>query len=188
MSIPTTSQHSATGLPSPLEDAIDKFIELHGDRVGTDAADIRGGLAWIASHRCVLISFLTDTEDPSLSPAACRKTSRLLHLAIRLQRPLLLWNMEKCLRQPGDSLLHAMAHQALMETLIQSPIPIVAFGHQENLEITDRQLRAEDQKSPESLCNSLDTTLRTLSAIPSDELIQRRMQQLQNALDNPTDR
>ena len=76
---------------SHLQTALDRFIEISGDRTGELGESINTGLVWIGGNKVVCIADSRETEHRT--PASWRRASRIIGVARQLRKPLLLWNL-----------------------------------------------------------------------------------------------
>ncbi len=78
---------STSKFPQPL---FTKTIELYGDRIGSKGNLRFAGLAWIGAEKFLLMQ--GDVDGFSM-PSTCYRFLRLLGLAERLKKPVILWNL-----------------------------------------------------------------------------------------------
>lgn len=76
-------------LPESFGKIVDKFIELHGDRIHGDTEQIRCGLGWIGEQRLVII--LHNHRRSNDLSIGYRKSLRMLRLGEQLKKPVLWW-------------------------------------------------------------------------------------------------
>lgn len=186
---------------SRLQTALERFIEISGDRTGERGESISTGLAWINGHKLVLVA--DSGEAHNHNPGSWRRASRIIGLARHLRKPLLLWNLSfhrttENMRNVGTE--HAVQNSE--QDLFQFPAPIIcviegtrlgAFSPVE-LAIPDGTVFVD---GAEALCEYLSISPRTIRAggdpeiasgiselisdiasIPADELVMQRKARL----------
>ena len=103
----------------------DRFIELRGDRTESAGTAITGGLGWLRDTRVVAIAA---EQQPVLQPAALRRLIRLLYIAERFQRPVVLWEMRLFVTPDrGGNLLVVDTLRQARTQLSELSVPVIAI-------------------------------------------------------------
>ena len=108
-----------------LPDLCDVFIELRGDRAGSDDQALRTVIARVAGRRCVVLAL-----DRRGSPAAAafRKARRAVDIAARLELPIVTLIDTRGADPSADSEAAGVAWEIarLFEALLSAPVPVVS--------------------------------------------------------------
>ena len=160
---------------SRLQTALERFIEISGDRTGERGESISTGLAWMNGHKLVLVA---DTgEADNHNPGSWRRVSRIIGLARHLRKPLLLWNLS--FHRTTDHMRNVGTEHAVQNSeqeLIHFPSPIIcviegtrlgAFSSVE-LAIPDGTVFVD---GAEALCEYLSISPRTARAGSDEEIL-----------------
>ena len=112
--------------PELARDSSDAFVELRGDRAGTDDPSVMCALARIAGRRCLLIAIDRDIHP---GPAAYRKAIRCIEVGGRLDVPVVTLVDSRgadpsSVSEAGGVAWH-IAH--LFETILEAPVPVAAI-------------------------------------------------------------
>ena len=186
---------------SRLQTALDRFIEISGDRTGELGESINTGLVWIGGNKVVCIADSRETEHRT--PAGWRRASRIIGVARQLRKPLLLWNLS--FHNGTGQTPNLAAEQAArdgQQDIIQFPFGIVSVieDAQKNA-FSTVELALPDGivfvDGAETLCGHLTISPRTVGAsgaedvasgisellvqiasIPAGELVSRRRARL----------
>ena len=100
-------------------------IALFGDRVGSKGTFQFAGFAWIYHTRVI---FIQGDERSLKTPSGWRQLLRLISLARRLQKPIILWNLPVihiATKQRKTSLADTQAIQNVELALLKLPHPIL---------------------------------------------------------------
>lgn len=125
---PTTLDHA--------EHWLDGFLELHGDRAGTDCPAIVGGVGWLSGRPVVLVGHQKGHTTGELvrrnfgmpSPGGFRKAGRLFRLAAKLGLPVVTL-IDTPGAHPGvraEEQGQAIAVAESLRLLGRLPVPVVA--------------------------------------------------------------
>lgn len=113
-----------------IERMLTDWVELHGDRLTGDDCTVVGGLARLGDQSLVLVAQEGCRGDAQhgTGPGAYRKAERLIHLAARLNLPLVTL-VDSTGADPSDAserqgIASAIAH--CLAALLQVPVPTVA--------------------------------------------------------------
>ena len=186
---------------SRLQTALDRFIEISGDRTGALGESINTGLVWIGGNKVVCIADSRETQHRT--PASWRRASRIIGVARQLRKPLLLWNLS--FHNGTGQTPNLAAEQAArdgQQDIIQFPFGIVSVieDTQKNA-FSTVELALPDGivfvEGAETLCGHLTISPRTagastaedvasgisgllaqIASIPADELVSQRMTRL----------
>lgn len=169
-------------LPSPLDQIPDKFVSLHGDRVETDALVLAAGLAWIGSHRVVLVA--GTQVDQTLLPSSLRQFRRLAELAGRLGRPLLLWEPSQLLQPVETSLRLLQERHPLLSELALLSVPILVVASGDESRVADCFVPIRENPDPGSLRNAIVREIAQCLQRDPMAILRQRRERLENALDN----
>ena len=187
---------------SRLQTALDRFIEISGDRTGELGESINTGLVWIGGNKVVCIADSRETQHRT--PASSwRRASRIVGVARQLRKPLLLWNLS--FHNATGQTPNLAAEQAArdgQQDIIQFPFGIVsviedarknAFSTVElalpdgivfvdgaetlcgHLTISPRTVGAN---SAEDVASGISKLLVQIASIPADELVSQRSTRL----------
>ncbi len=186
---------------SRLQTALDRFIEISGDRTGELGESINTGLVWIGGNKVVCIADSRATEHRT--PASWRRASRIIGVARQLRKPLLLWNLS--FHNGTGQTPNLAAEQAArdgQQDIIQFPFGIIsviedaqknAFSTVElalpdgivfvdgaetlcgHLTISPRTVGAS---SAEDVASGISELLVQIALIPADELVSQRRTRL----------
>ena len=187
---------------SRLQTALDRFIEISGDRTGELGESINTGLVWIGGNKVVCIADSRETQHRT--PASSwRRASRIVGVARQLRKPLLLWNLS--FHNATGQTPNLAAEQAArdgQQDIIQFPFGIVsviedarknAFSTVElalpdgivfvdgaetlcgHLTISPRTVGAS---SAEDVASGISKLLVQIASIPADELVSQRSTRL----------
>ena len=186
---------------SRLQTAVDRFIEISGDRTGELGESINTGLVWIGGNKVVCIADSRETEHRT--PASWRRASRIIGVARQLRKPLLLWNLS--FHSGTGQTPNLAAEQAArdgQQDIIQFPFGIIsviedaqknAFSTVElalpdgivfvdgaetlcgHLTISPRTVGAS---SAEDVASGISELLVQIASIPADELVSQRRTRL----------
>ena len=110
---------------SRLQTALDRFIEISGDRTGELGESIDTGLVWIGGNKVVCIA--DSRAAGRRTPADWRRASRIVGVARRLRKPLLLWNLS--FHHGTEQMPNLAAEQAArdgQQDIIQFPFAIIS--------------------------------------------------------------
>ena len=176
-------------------------IELYGDRAGSKGKFRFAGLAWIQATKVILVQGDTQGLD---SPADWRRLLRLVTLAHRLKKPVVLWNLPVvriATTQQPTSLALARAIQNTELALLKLPQPIltvfddfrdVTTAHPELgwndgvvlLQPPDALLpefstqKVKVAHRPEDIAPQISELLQQAAAMPATQLVANRLQAL----------
>ena len=186
---------------SRLQTALDRFIEISGDRTGELGESINTGLVWIGGNKLVLIA--DSREAGHRTPAGWRRASRIVGVARQLRKPVLLWNLS--FHNGAGQTPNLAAEQAArdgQQDIIQFPYAIIsviedaqkhAFSTVElalpdgivfvdgaetlcgHLTISPRTIGAS---SAEDVASSISGLLVQIASIPANELVFQRTTRL----------
>ncbi len=112
--------------PKAIKFQLRKAIQLYGDRAGGQGNFAFAGLAEIQTIKLVL--FLGNPQSLE-QPADWRRFQRLLHLAQRLHKPVLLWNLPLTQNVSMDNPISLELGTAIKNTkmqLLRLPQPIIS--------------------------------------------------------------
>ncbi len=181
----------------------DKTIQLYGDRVGGEGNFEFGGLAKLNQTKVVL---LHGNPQSLLQPTDWRRFQRLINLADRLKKPIVLWNIHienAATNQHHTSLTLARVIQNTKIQLLKTEQPIITvYDHlyelntevrksvwedaliiakqhitkKHNEESQSRQHTLEIVCEKDAISEQLVKLLDELSRIPIDELKTDRIQ------------
>lgn len=192
-----------------FQTTIDRFIELYGDRTEGIGDEIHAGLAWVDDAKFVLIG---GGEPVVFQPPSWRRISRLFGLAEQLRRPILLWDLlfQADIAGPSTTLLHRSSAQNSRLQLMKLPVPIIGVFDTlplpSDLAAVDAaillQQEAEDPQptpsddetasmlvrvttDPSDLKSSILELLSELSVLPSEKLVDQRMEAVRQAVGTP---
>lgn len=192
-----------------FQNTVHRFIELYGDRTEGIGDEIHGGLAWIDDTKFVLIG---GGEPVVFQPPSWRRISRLFGLAEQLRRPILLWDLlfQADIAGPSTTLLHRSSAQNSRLQLMKLPVPIIGVFDTlplpSDLAAVDAaillQQEAEDPQptpsddetasmlvrvttDPSDLKSSILELLSELSVLPSEKLVDQRMEAVRQAVGTP---
>lgn len=186
---------------SRLQTALDRFIEISGDRTGELGESINTGLVWIGGNKVVCIADSRETQHRT--PASWRRASRIVGVARQLRKPLLLWNLSfhNGTGQTPDLAAEQAARDG-QQDIIQFPFGIIsviedtqknAFSTVElalpdgivfvdgaetlcgHLTISPRTVGAS---SPEDVASGISGLLVQIASIPANELVSQRRTRL----------
>lgn len=186
---------------SSLQTALDRFIEISGDRTGELGESIDTGLSWIDGNKLVLIADSGDAE--SHSAGSWRRASRIVGLARQLRKPLLLWNLSfHTAARKRPRLDTEGAAKDSQQHIIQFPAPVISvMENAQRTPFSAVELALPDgiifANGAEALCRHLTISPRTLevsgaeaiatgisallaetAVIPSNELVTQRNRRL----------
>ena len=187
---------------SRLQTALDRFIEISGDRIGELGESIITGLVWIRGSKVVCIAGSREAGDRT--PAGWRRASRIVGLARHLRKPLLLWNLSFHNGGAGQTpnLAAEQAARDGQQDIIQFPFAIISvIEDAQNNAFSTVELALPDGivfvDGAETLCGHLTISPRTIDAssaedvasgilrllvqigpIPADELVSQRRTRL----------
>ena len=116
-----------SNVPNSLHLSFNKTIQLYGDRAGGQGDFEFAGFAELKEAKIVLLKGNTESLE---QPADWRRFLRLINLAQRLQKPVLLWNLPLvhiATVQHATSLALGNAIQNTKLQLLKLPQPIIAF-------------------------------------------------------------
>ena len=186
---------------SRLQTAVDRFIEISGDRTGELGESINTGLVWIGANKVVCIADSRETQHRT--PASWRRASRIVGVARQLRKPLLLWNLS--FHNGTGQTPNLAAEQAArdgQQDIIQFPFGIIsviedtqknAFSTVElalpdgivfvdgaetlcgHLTISPLTIGAS---SAENVASGISELLVQIASIPADELVSQRRTRL----------
>jgi acetyl-CoA carboxylase carboxyl transferase subunit beta len=102
------------------------FVELRGDRMGSDDPAVLSGLARVMGRRAMVIA-MDRNRDPG--PDGYRKARRCVQIAGRLQIPVVTLVDMRGADPSAESEASGLAWEiaALMEALLESPTPVVSI-------------------------------------------------------------
>ena len=101
-------------------------IALSGDRAGSKGAFQFAGFAWIYDTK---VTFVQGDRQSLKTPQGWRQLLRLINLARRLKKPIILWNLpiiHIATKQRKTSLADTQAIQNVELALLKLPHPIIA--------------------------------------------------------------
>ena len=187
-----------------FQNTIDRFIELYGDRTEAIADEIHAGLAWIGDAKFVLIG---GGEAVVFQPSSWRRISRLIDLAEKLRRPVLLWDvlLQGAVTGPAMTLLHKRsAHNSRLH-LLKLSVPIIGVFDtlplERDLAVVDAAVLVERQavdpqppaaeavstrirvaRDPDGLKSDIVELLSDLSTVPVETLVDQRLAYLRQTV------
>lgn len=161
---------------SSLQTALDRYIEISGDRTGELGESISTGLGLIGSNKLVLIADSGSAQ--SHNAGSWRRASRIVGLARQLRKPLLLWNLSfhTTARKPSNLDTEGAAKDS-QQDIIQFPAPVISvMENAQRTPFSAVELALPDgiifANGAEALCRHLTISPRTIEvsgaeAIPS---------------------
>ena len=175
-------------------------IALSGDRAGSKGAFQFAGFAWIYDTKVTLVQ--GDTQSLK-TPQGWRQLLRLIRLARRLKKPIILWNLpiiHIATKQRKTSLADTQAIQNVELTLLKLPHPIITV-FDETYDVAyplgkliwsdgvvcigspDIQSAASEKvkiaQRPTEIASAILELLSQAAAVPTIELIENRRAALQ---------
>ena len=177
-----------------------RAIALSGDRAGSQGTFQFAGLAWIYDTKVTLVQ---GGAQSLKTPADWRQLLRLIRLAYRLRKPIILWDLPVihiATKQRKASLANAQAIQNAELALLKLPHPIITvFEETERtahplpepiwndgvvlLTPPDAQLSESGKlkitRSEKEIASAILELLRQIEALPATELIENRSTALQ---------
>ena len=183
----------------PPQPPFTQAIALYGDRAGSKGTFKFAGFAWIQRTKVILVQGDTD----SLSSASeWRCLLRLVTLAHRLKKPIVLWNLPVAhiaVRQRRTSLAAAQAIQKTELAMLKLPYPIVTvFDGTGDIDYTTLELGWNDgivmaglletqfsegqnvkvAQRPTDVASAILELLSQIETIPDTELFKNRQETL----------
>ena len=186
----------------PPQPPFTQAIALYGDRAGSKGTFKFAGFAWIQHTKVILVQ--GDVHNLS-SPSEWRCLVRLVTLAHRLKKPLVLWNLpiaHIAAIQRRTSLVLARAIQKTELELLKLPHPIIAvFDGTDDIDWTTLEFVWNDgsvlpalwetqfsegenikiAQHPTDVATAILELLYQAEAIPATELLKNRQEMLHQA-------
>ena len=183
----------------PSQPPFTQAIALYGDRAGSKGTFKFAGFAWIQNTKVVLVQ--GDRHNLS-SASEWRCLLRLVTLAHRLKKPIVLWNLPVAhiaARQRRTSLADAQAIQKTELAMLKLPSPIVTvFDGTDDIDWTTLELGWSDgivlaglletqfserqnvkiAQRPTDIASAILELLSQIETIPDTELFKNRQEAL----------
>ena len=183
----------------PPQPPFTQAIALYGDRVGSKGTFEFAGFAWIQNTKVILVQ--GDVHNLS-SPSGWRCLLRLITLAHRLKKPIVLWNLPVAhiaTVQRRTSLDAAQTIQKTELALLRLPYPIIAvFDENSDIDYTTLEMVWSDgivvpavleaqfserknvkiAQRPTDVASAILELLHQAEAIPTTELFKNRQETL----------
>lgn len=183
----------------PPQPPFTQAIALYGDRAGSKGAFKFAGFAWIQNAKVILVQ----GDGHNLSSAAeWRCLLRLVTLAYRLKKPIVLWNLPVAhiaKIQRRTSLAAAQAIQKTESAMLKLPYPIITvFDGTDNIDDTTLEFGWNDgivmaglletqfserqsvkiAQRPTDIASAILELLSQIETIPDTELFKNRQETL----------
>ena len=191
----------------PPQPPFTQAIALYGDRAGSKGTFKFTGFAWIQNTKVVLVQ----GDQHNLSSASeWRCLLRLITLAYRLKKPIVLWNLPVAhiaARQRRTSLAAAQAIQKTELAMLKLPYPIITvFDGTDDIDYTTLELELEWNdgivmpagseaqfserqnvkiaQHPSDVASAILELLSQIETIPATELFKNRQATLRYSVEN----